>query len=97
VDDNCDGNIDEDCDVIGIGDDVYKSNPGAVITITDENGNGTPEEGETFEIEIETPTADTVTVANITEAQISATVAHPAVESNDESTMTEEQVDAVRH
>ena len=46
VDDNCDYTIDENCDVSGIGDDVAESNPGAVITIDDENVDGILEEGD---------------------------------------------------
>lgn len=50
----------------GIGDDIEESNPDADVTLTDEDGDGVLEEGETCDIEIVTPNSDSATLANIT-------------------------------
>jgi|GEM_PF-3402775 len=94
LDDNCDDTIDEDCDVGGIGDDVEESNPGADVTLTDEDGDGVLEEGETCDIEIVTPSSDAATLANITGLEIQPGASPPGVGAYDESTLSAAEEDA---
>ncbi len=102
VDDNCDTVIDEDCNVSGIGEDIGETNPDANVTIIDQDGNGDGifNEGETLEIEIQIDTPSTedeptiITVDNVTEPEINAAVPPPSIATNDESTMSEDELDA---
>ena len=94
VDDNCDELIDTDCNIGGMDDNLEELNPDSTVTVTDEDGDGIYQEGEILEIQIETPNTNTITVGDVVGAQISATDPPPVVESNDETTMTPEEVGA---
>ena len=89
LDDDCDDTIDEDCDIGGIGDEIEGSNPDADVTVTDGDGDGVLEAGETAGIEIVTPSSDSVLLANITGLEIHPEVSPPTVDSYDESTLSE--------
>ena len=94
LDENCNDSIDEDCEVGGIGDDMGESNPDADVTLTDEDGDGVLAEGETCEIGIVTPNADSVTIASIMNLQINPDASPPAVDAHDDLTMSPDEVDA---
>jgi hypothetical protein len=94
VDDNCNGIVDDDCNLSSVNDDIKNANTNSNVTITDENNDGVLGEGETFNVEIKTPTSDTCTAANITDAQISSTETPPTIESYNESTLTQREIDA---
>lgn len=93
-DDDCDESIDEDCDVSGIGDEFGASNPDATVTLTDEDGDGVLAAGETCEIGIVAPNADSVTLAGVTGLQIDPEASPPAVGAHDEGTLSPEEMAA---
>ncbi len=93
-DDNDD--VEDSIDCAG-GIDIHMEDysPGTDVTVTDTNGNGVLETGEIFAISVETSTNTTIVVGEITGANVDSAEQPPAIEINDESTMTQEEIDAV--
>lgn len=93
-DDDCDGITDDDCDISGIDASIEAANPDSNVTVTDEDGDGLLEEGETFGIEIVCSTTDSCTIENITDAALSSTEPFPQMSCYDESMLNQEEIGA---